>query len=310
MLCFKLVVVFADAEPIVIPEKLCTCQQKCTERVTPELIKRVCVYFKSIPERNQQYKYLASLIQFKSKHYVATDVKTTNTGRRFRQTGFRYYVPILSDDDLKRQAQQREELKMKMAAHMGERMIDPNFKVNPWLGVDPRYFEKEMVVDPNWDHVEVCLRAFVTIHLMSEKRVIITRQTRRLQKNVKCSKPLPSHANLVVEQEIRKKYNWDEEETAEAEDEKECDIDDVLRDVREWMAEQASQAQKFSYPVNPKTLLPVGLVLPASVTCMPVFPKGTPPKPYLPQDQDRDVDIVSNFFSHQLWKPEYIGGVP
>lgn len=277
--------------------------------MTPELIKKVCVYFKSIPERNQQYKYLASLIQFKSKHYIA-DVKTPGTGKKYRQTGFRYYVPMLSDEDLEKQTQHREELKKKMAATMGDRMLDSGYRMNQWLGMDPKYFSKEQVVSPNWDHVEVCLRAFVTIHLMSEKRVIITRQTRRLQKTVKCSKPLPSHANLAAEQEMRRRFQWDDEESIEAEDEKECDIEDVLRDVREWMAEQASQAQKFSYPVNPKTLLPVGLVLPASVTCMPVFPKGTAPKPYLPQDQDRDVDIVSNFFSHQLWKPEYIGGVP
>lgn len=296
----------------VIPERLCSCQQNCTERVTEELIKKVCVYFKSIVERNQQYKYLASLIQFKAKHNTIDHKSPPAPGKKFRQTGFRYFVPIISDEELKTHVEFKTELRQQIMTVMGEQGAKA-FKIcgqDAWSSSAGHNQPRPAVVNPTWDHVEVCLRAFVSIHLMSEKRVIITRQTRKLQKHVKCSKPLPSHANLAAEQGAKKKYEWDNEESYEAEDDKECDIEDVLRDVRVWMAEQADQARKATYPVNPRTMLPVGLVLPASVTCMPVYPKGAAPKPYLPQDQDRDVNIVSNFFSHQLWKPEYIGGVP
>nr|XP_023014370.1 uncharacterized protein LOC111504108 [Leptinotarsa decemlineata] len=45
-------------------------------------------------------------------------------------------------------------------------------------------------------------------------------------------------------------------------------------------------------------LIPFGLFLPDGVTIAPVT--ATP-------DHDRDIAIVNNFFSNQLWKPEYIG---
>ena len=45
-------------------------------------------------------------------------------------------------------------------------------------------------------------------------------------------------------------------------------------------------------------LIPLGLLLPDGVTIAPVT--ATP-------DHDRDIAIVNNFFSNQLWKPEYIG---
>lgn len=45
-------------------------------------------------------------------------------------------------------------------------------------------------------------------------------------------------------------------------------------------------------------LIPFGLIVPEGVTIAPVT--ATP-------DHDRDIAIVNNFFSNQLWKPEYIG---
>ena len=45
-------------------------------------------------------------------------------------------------------------------------------------------------------------------------------------------------------------------------------------------------------------LIPFGLLLPEGITIAPVT--ASP-------DHDRDIAIVNNFFSNQLWKPEYIG---
>ncbi|XP_056636992.1 uncharacterized protein LOC130445411 [Diorhabda sublineata] len=45
-------------------------------------------------------------------------------------------------------------------------------------------------------------------------------------------------------------------------------------------------------------LIPFGILVPDGVTIAPVI--ATP-------DHDRDIAIVHNFFSNQLWKPEYIG---
>lgn len=45
-------------------------------------------------------------------------------------------------------------------------------------------------------------------------------------------------------------------------------------------------------------LIPMGLFLPEGVTIVPVTASA---------DHIRDIAIVNNFFSNQLWKPEYIG---
>lgn len=45
-------------------------------------------------------------------------------------------------------------------------------------------------------------------------------------------------------------------------------------------------------------LIPFGILLPEGVTIAPVIATA---------DHDRDIAIVHNFFSNQLWKPEYIG---
>lgn len=44
-------------------------------------------------------------------------------------------------------------------------------------------------------------------------------------------------------------------------------------------------------------LLPYGIVLPEGITIAPVTQNA---------DHVRDIAIVNNFFSNQLWKPEYI----
>lgn len=55
---------------------------------------------------------------------------------------------------------------------------------------------------------------------------------------------------------------------------------------------------KIKRTVVDNPLIPLGLMLPDGVTIAPVT--ATP-------DHDRDIAIVHNFFSNQLWKPEYIG---
>lgn len=47
-------------------------------------------------------------------------------------------------------------------------------------------------------------------------------------------------------------------------------------------------------------LIPLGITVPDGVTIVPV--NATP-------DHARDIAIVNNFFSNQLWKPEYIGAL-
>lgn len=67
--------------------------------------------------------------------------------------------------------------------------------------------------------------------------------------------------------------------------------------------EKSSSSPSVSPKRGPKRpvddpLIPFGLLVPDGLTIAPVT--ASP-------DHDRDIAIVNNFFSNQLWKPEYIG---
>lgn len=268
------------------------------------------MYFKALPNRNRQYVYLSKVIQIKVKH-ITGDEKTAK-GKPFRKMGYRYFVPILTDDDMKRQIDERklEEEKLKVTGEKEKQAADES--------MSPEKCEEKVSNDsvnlpnfPDWDHIEVCLNAFTAIHIISEKRVTITRATQKLQTAMKCSKPFMSytyalagsgmHTANALHAPIKKKSRL---EDTMSEQNGKTDTD-VCRLAAEWLAKQAAEADKPSFAINPKTLLPEGLVLPASVTCQPIFPVD-----HVVRDHNRDIDIVDNFFAHQLWKPEYIGGVP
>lgn len=276
------------------------------------------MYFKALPDRNRQYVYLSKVIQIKVKH-ITGDEKTTK-GKPFRKMGYRYFVPILTDDDMKRQIDERkfEEEKLKVTGEKEKQGTADE-------SVCPEKFEEKVSDDsinmddfPDWDHIEVCLNAFTAIHIISEKRVTITRATQKLQTVMKCSKPFMSYTHALagtgmytansLHAPIKKKLRL--EDTPSEENGKKCSSEtDICRLAAEWLAKQAAEADKPSFAINPKTLLPEGLVLPASVTCQPIFPRDST-HGHVVRDHNRDIDIVNNFFAHQLWKPEYIGGVP
>lgn len=274
------------------------------------------MYFKALPNRSRQYVYLSKVIQIKVKQ-ITGDEKTTK-GKPFRKMGYRYFVPVLTDDDMKRQIDERkhEEEKLKVT---GEKE-----KQGTTDGSMSSEKSEEKVSDdsvnlddfPDWDHIEVCLNAFTAIHIISEKRVTITRATQKLQTAMKCSRPFMSYTHALagtgtyttnaLHAPIKKKSRL-EDTGCEGNGEKFSPDTDICRLAAEWLAKQAAEADKPSFAINPKTLLPEGLVLPASVTCQPIFPRDST---HVVRDHNRDIDIVDNFFAHQLWKPEYIGGVP
>lgn len=74
----------------------------------------------------------------------------------------------------------------------------------------------------------------------------------------------------------------------------ELKTEDVVKD--DVSLEMTSTSNRKCLVDNP--LIPLGISVPDGVTIAPVT--ATP-------DHDRDIAIVNNFFSNQLWKPEYIG---
>ncbi|CAG9863800.1 unnamed protein product [Phyllotreta striolata] len=169
---------------------------------------------------------------------------------------------------------------------------------------------------PSAETVEVCQKAFVSAFVITTKRVRLQREkliaslglnsysSHNRSKNGKATAaslaksddtngssdysdilnylPVPLRSPAKLPQRIDD--DDDDDEVEETDESKETKV--PLRIKRK---------SKNSID-NP--LIPFGILLPEGVTIAPVIATA---------DHDRDIAIVHNFFSNQLWKPEYIG---
>lgn len=126
--------------------------------------------------------------------------------------------------------------------------------------------------------VEVCQKAFVSAFVITTKRVRLQRE------KLISSLGLNSYAKNSSKATNTTTANVAHETIRTEEDEEEEDDDLSICETARRMMDDP--------------LLPMGLFVPEGVTIAPVV--ATP-------DHDRDIAIVNNFFSNQLWKPEYIG---
>ncbi|XP_018569513.1 uncharacterized protein LOC108909610 [Anoplophora glabripennis] len=160
---------------------------------------------------------------------------------------------------------------------------------------------------PSDETVEVCQKAFVSAFVITTKRVRLQREklisslglnsysshnrskntnnnntsspVGENNNNVKKPSPLPLKLNIELPTTCEM-MNLDSPEEPKSPDVPSSDKRSSIKRLID----------------NP--LIPVGLLVPDGVTIAPVI--ATP-------DHDRDLAIVNNFFSNQLWKPEYIG---
>ncbi|KAK9881524.1 hypothetical protein WA026_016405 [Henosepilachna vigintioctopunctata] len=168
---------------------------------------------------------------------------------------------------------------------------------------------------PSMDHVEVCQKAFVSAFVITTKRVRLQREklisslglnsysshnrsaksAAALDGNEKTKRaqmPTVAPSNRVVQTAVARG----------SPDSMMIVDDDNNNEPKNF---QMSFIRQLKGPEKKKIkrlvddpLIPLGLLLPDGVTIAPVT--VTP-------DHDRDIAIVNNFFSNQLWKPEYIG---
>lgn len=129
---------------------------------------------------------------------------------------------------------------------------------------------------------EVCQKAFVSAFVISTKRVRLQRE--KLISSMGLNS-YSSQRGLKSPSENKNAALTTSTSTARAE----CSQTQTQTRRREG-------ARKRLLVDDP--LIPLGLVVPEGVTIAPV--NATP-------DHARDIAIVNNFFSNQLWKPEYIG---
>lgn len=148
------------------------------------------------------------------------------------------------------------------------------------------------------DKIEVCQKAFCSAFVISTKRVRLQREklihslglnSYHHQKSVKKKRKTediqPASTTLEVFIE-----NCDQYVSLEM-----CVHPNDLENVRD---ESSPKKPSTNTRLVDDPLIPMGISVPEGVTIVPVT--ATP-------DHDRDIAIVNNFFSNQLWKPEYIG---
>ncbi|XP_072376724.1 uncharacterized protein [Diabrotica undecimpunctata] len=169
---------------------------------------------------------------------------------------------------------------------------------------------------PSNETVEVCQKAFVSAFVITTKRVRLQREkliaslglnsysSHNRSKNnnnntIKSSVPQLLNTDISAESIYPNLLNYlptkltlklpQKNETQGGES------TEVSKDVTKKvpLRVKASRKQLIDNP-----LIPFGILVPDGVTIAPVI--ATP-------DHDRDIAIVHNFFSNQLWKPEYIG---
>ncbi|KAJ8924802.1 hypothetical protein NQ315_000956 [Exocentrus adspersus] len=156
---------------------------------------------------------------------------------------------------------------------------------------------------PSDDTVEVCQKAFVSAFVITTKRVRLQREklisslglnsysSHNRGKNSSNNFPAGENNNNVNKKPSPLPLNL---ELPTAGEMMSLDSPEEPKSPEMPLTDKHTSMKRLID--NP--LIPVGLLVPDGVTIAPVI--ATP-------DHDRDIAIVNNFFSNQLWKPEYIG---
>lgn len=156
---------------------------------------------------------------------------------------------------------------------------------------------------PNFETVEVCQKAFVSAFVITTKRVRLQREKLISSLGLN-SYSSHNRSTKTTTPSSPENNNHQKKPTMP------CVPLTMKFPASCEFVEQSSNSKPKTTPEMPRIdkpavrrlvdnpLIPLGLLLPDGITIAPVT--ATP-------DHDRDIAIVNNFFSNQLWKPEYIG---
>ncbi|GJQ70841.1 hypothetical protein Trydic_g765 [Trypoxylus dichotomus] len=253
-----------------VPDELCQCPQKCDERVPMEAREHLFQHFYGLGDPDLQNAFLREHMDIRARTNIP---ESTNTGRSPRRITCKYLVPLL---------------------HNGET-------------------------------ADVCQKAFVSAFVITTKRVRLQREKlissmglnsysshsrSTKNNNIPClltKNPVTTTipASLTTENKISSTSSSSRNGNASymVAIPPQCDVErcgeTTIKGNSVSLSKQLSANNKsLRKRLVDDPLVPFGLFAPDSVTITPVM--ATP-------DHDRDIAIVNNFFSNQLWKPEYIG---
>ncbi|XP_018336770.1 uncharacterized protein LOC108745163 [Agrilus planipennis] len=142
---------------------------------------------------------------------------------------------------------------------------------------------------PSEDTVEVCQKAFVSAFVITTKRVRLQRE------KLISSLGLNSYSHSRSSKSASSPENQSTSDSSFSTSYQGENIINTENGGTIIISSQGMDPNSKKAMDNP--LIPFGLLLPEGVTIVPV----------IGPDHDRDIAIVNNFFSNQLWKPEYIG---
>lgn len=286
-----------------VAEELCQCPQKCEERVSVALRERLFQHFYGLGDSDAQNAFLRQHMDVRARLTMPqlTPISPSNNNNNSSFVNFNG-IPTLS----------------------------PHTGVG--TGKSPRRITCKYLVPmlPSiTDKIDVCQKAFVSAFVITTKRVRLQREklisSMGLNSYGNARNPKPASPtenfynqvnNIIQSNNLRMLQNASSSmKLAEALQMKlppqveieRCDngmntnVNGVKRTAGNGFMQMAKQtpAKKCRRQLVDDPLLPFGLLVPDGVTIAPIF--GT-------LDHGRDIDIVNNFFSNQLWKPEYILG--
>lgn len=193
-----------------------------------------------------------------------------------------------------------------------------NISDNTTSGRSPRRITCKYLVPllPSSETADVCQKAFVSAFVITTKRVRLQREklicSMGLNSYSSHNKPkltfpiikddnMDSFANGINGLKVysnAKKTIFSFENSENGQGTLQVTIPKELDSQSSSSDDMSTVRKSIKRKLTDDPLIPLGLVMPEGVTITAVT--ATP-------DHDRDIAIVNNFFSNQLWKPEYIG---
>lgn len=296
-----------------VAEELCQCPQKCEERVSIALRERLFEHFYGLGDSDAQNAFLRQHMDVRARLTmpqltpISPSINNNNNSSLVNFNG----IPTLS-----------------ASAGVGTGKAPRRITCKYLVPMLPSHTEK----------IDVCQKAFVSAFVITTKRVRLQREklissmglnSYGNARNPKPASPtenfytqvnniiLSNHNNINNSMFMMQQSSASSMKLAEALQMKlpphveieRCDngintnVNGMKRiaDGNGFVQMKQPAAKRCRRQLIDDPLLPFGLLVPDGVTIAPVFGIGA-------VDYGRDIDIVNNFFSNQLWKPEYILG--
>lgn len=315
-----------------VAEELCQCPQKCDERVPMEARQCLFTHFYGLGEADLQNQFLRQNMDLRARLNVP---EATGTGRTPRRITCKYLVPLLPSDDKVEVCQKAFVsafvITTKRVRLQREKLIS-SLGLNSYSSHNRSKASTNNNVNNNNNINVNNMNTSMENHQMKIAAAVAAATAAAASRKAAKSNLMPLLSLNVPDDEEEEPYDVESEpkspqmpaltaeETNNNNNNKNSshsnnkNINNNNNNSNNIINSVVSKLNRNSVTISRSNrgnstgnrrrravdnpLIPMGLLVPDGVTIAPVT--ATP-------DHDRDIAIVHNFFSNQLWKPEYIG---